>query len=78
MMIYPWKSEVVAELFCTRSARDNPSNRKLVDLKHLQKYSIALEAIVQETTEGNSDAYYLAEAIEVIRNLQNVAQLRTF
>ncbi|KAG1869312.1 hypothetical protein C8R48DRAFT_114698 [Suillus tomentosus] len=33
---------------------------------------------MKETTEGNPDAYYLAEAIEAIRNLQNVAQLRTF
>jgi hypothetical protein len=46
--------------------------------EHLQKYPIALEAIMKETTEGNPDAYYLAEAIEAIRSLQNVAQLRTF
>jgi hypothetical protein len=33
---------------------------------------------MKATTEGNPDAYYLAQAIESIRNLQNVAQLRTF
>ncbi|KAG2054467.1 hypothetical protein BDR06DRAFT_1050357 [Suillus hirtellus] len=42
------------------------------------KYPITLEAIMKETTEGNPDMYYLAEAIEAIRNLQNVAQLWTF
>ena len=33
---------------------------------------------MKETTDGNPDAYYLAEAIEAIKNLQNVSQLRTF
>lgn len=33
---------------------------------------------MKETTEGNPDAYYLAEAIHAIKDLQNVAQLRTF
>jgi len=46
--------------------------------EHLQRYPIALEAILKETTEGNSDALYLAQAINAIRDLQNVAQLRTF
>jgi RHO1 GDP-GTP exchange protein 1/2 len=33
---------------------------------------------MKETTEGNPDAYYLAQAVESIRNLQNDAQLLTF
>lgn len=33
---------------------------------------------MKETTEGNPDAYYLAEAIHGIKDLQNVSQLRTF
>jgi hypothetical protein len=33
---------------------------------------------MKETTEDNPGAYYLTEAVEVLRNLQNVAQLRTF
>lgn len=33
---------------------------------------------MKETTDGNPDAYYLAEAIQAIKNLQNVSQLRTF
>ncbi|KAG1766227.1 Dbl homology domain-containing protein [Suillus placidus] len=69
---------------CSRQSKHQEARR--LDLKHflsrpsghLQKYPIALEAIMKETTEGNPDAYYLAEAIEAIRNLQNVAQLRTF
>ncbi|KAG1874382.1 CNH domain-containing protein [Suillus subluteus] len=69
---------------CSRQSKQQEARR--LDLKHflsrpsehLQKYPIALEAIMKETTEGNPDAYYLAEAIEAIRNLQNVAQLRTF
>lgn len=69
---------------CSRQSKQQEARR--LDLKHflsrpsehLQKYPIALEAIMKETTEGNPDAYYLAEAIEAIKNLQNVAQLRTF
>ncbi|KAG0704190.1 hypothetical protein DFH29DRAFT_873972 [Suillus ampliporus] len=50
-----------------------------VDLRlFLKKYPIALEAIMKETTEGNVDTYYLAEAIEAIRSLRNVVQLRMF
>ncbi|KAG2336295.1 Dbl homology domain-containing protein [Suillus weaverae] len=69
---------------CSRQSKHQEAHQ--LDLKHflsrpsehLQKYSVALEAIMKETTEGSPDAYYLAEAIEAIRNLQNVAQLRTF
>ncbi|KAJ7282099.1 Dbl domain-containing protein [Mycena rebaudengoi] len=46
--------------------------------EHLQKYPVLLEAIYHETAEGNPDADYLMEAIEAIKNLQSVAQLRTF
>ncbi|KAJ7272700.1 CNH domain-containing protein [Mycena haematopus] len=46
--------------------------------EHLQKYPVLLEAIFHETAEGNPDADYLMEAVGAIRNLQSVAQLRTF
>ncbi|KAJ7460820.1 signal transducer [Mycena latifolia] len=46
--------------------------------EHLQKYPVLLEAICHETAEGNPDADYLMEAVGAIRNLQSVAQLRTF
>ncbi|KAG9313170.1 hypothetical protein JVU11DRAFT_6624 [Chiua virens] len=70
---------------CSRQSVKQQESRRL-DLKHflsrpsehLQKYPLALEAIMKETTEGNPDAYYLAEAIHAIKDLQNVAQLRTF
>jgi hypothetical protein len=44
----------------------------------LQKYPVLLEAIYHETAEGNPDADYLMEAVQAIKNLQSVAQLRTF
>ncbi|KAL4062545.1 CNH domain-containing protein [Scleroderma citrinum] len=44
----------------------------------LEKYPLALEAIMKATTDGNPDAYYLAEAIQAIKSLQGVGQLRTF
>ncbi|ESK85040.1 signal transducer [Moniliophthora roreri MCA 2997] len=47
-------------------------------IEHLQKYPVLLEAILNETVEGNPDAEYLQEAIEAIRALQGIAQLRTF
>lgn len=37
-----------------------------------------LEAIFNETAEGNPDADFLLEAIQAIKQLQTVAQLRTF
>lgn len=46
--------------------------------EHLQKYPVLLHAIFRETAEGNPDAEFLQEAIEAIKNLQSVAQLRTF
>jgi RHO1 GDP-GTP exchange protein 1/2 len=33
---------------------------------------------MHETADGNPDADYLLEAIQAIKNLQSVAQLRTF
>jgi hypothetical protein len=39
---------------------------------------VLLEAILATTAEGNPDTDYLAHAIQAIKNLQTVAQLRTF
>lgn len=46
--------------------------------EHLQKYPVVFEAIRTETAEGNPDVDFLAEAIEAMKNLQGVAQLKTF
>jgi len=46
--------------------------------EHLQKYPVLLEAVHNETAEENPDAEFLVEATVAIRNLQSVAQLRTF
>ncbi|TDL23713.1 Dbl domain-containing protein [Rickenella mellea] len=46
--------------------------------EHLQKYPVLLEAIFNETMEDNADAEFLLEAIQAIRGLSTVAQLRTF
>ncbi|KAF8329377.1 Dbl-like domain-containing protein [Cantharellus anzutake] len=46
--------------------------------EHLQRYPTLLEAIRNETVQGNPDADYLQEASESIRKLSTVAQLRTF
>lgn len=58
--------------------------------EHLQRYPALLEAILNattmheetnaygETVEGNPDADFLKEAIEAIKGLQGVAQLRSF
>ncbi|KAJ6485700.1 signal transducer [Mycena sanguinolenta] len=70
---------------CSRQASRAGDTMRL-DLKHflnrpaehLQKYPVLLEAIFHETAEGNPDADYLMEAVGAIRNLQSVAQLRTF
>lgn len=72
-------------LFLEECARQSVESRRL-DVKHLlnrpsehlQKYPLALEAIMKATTDGNPDAYYLAEAIQAIKSLQGVGQLRTF
>lgn len=62
-----------------------PESRRL-DLKHflqrpseqLQKYPVVLDAILGATVEGNPDGDFLLEAIQAIKQLQSVAQLRTF
>lgn len=46
--------------------------------EHLQKYPVLLEAILQVTDQDNPDADYLVEAMRAMRNLSNVATLRTF
>jgi len=46
--------------------------------EHLLQYPVLLEAVKNETAEENPDSEFLLEAIEAIRNLQTVAQLRTF
>ncbi|KAI1790239.1 Dbl-like domain-containing protein [Ganoderma leucocontextum] len=46
--------------------------------EHLQKYPVLLEAICNETTEGNPDVEFLKEAIAAIKKLQTVAQLWTW
>ncbi|TFK71669.1 hypothetical protein BDN72DRAFT_957951 [Pluteus cervinus] len=70
---------------CSRqSARQGDAVR--LDLKHflnrpsehLQKYPVLLEAVMNETDEGNPDSGFLKEAVEAMKNLQSSAQLRTF
>ena len=64
----------------------HPDNVARMDLKHwlnrpsehLQKYPVVFEAIRTETAEGNPDVDFLKEAIEAMRNLQNMGQLKTF
>jgi len=46
--------------------------------EHLQKYPVLLDAVYRETEKSNPDGDYLREAIDVIEDLQNVAQLQTF
>ena len=84
----PGLSHTLIEVYlqqCTRQS-SRPGEVLRLDLKHflnrpsehLQKYPVTLEAIRTETAVGNPDADYLTEAIEAIKNLQSVAQLRTF
>lgn len=64
----------------------HPDNVAKMDLKHwlnrpsehLQKYPVVFEAIRTETAQGNPDVDFLKEAIEAMRNLQGIAQLKTF
>jgi len=46
--------------------------------ERLQKYPPLLRAILEETARNYPDADYLSEAIEAIKNLHDMAQLRTF
>lgn len=72
---------------CTRQRLPRSmEGARLLDLKHylnrpsehLQKYPVLLEAIVNETHRSNPDGEFLQEAIDAIKSLQQVAQLRTF
>ncbi|KAG6812340.1 hypothetical protein H0H92_003329 [Tricholoma furcatifolium] len=73
---------------CSRqqAARPGASGNMRLDLRHflnrpsehLQKYPVLLQAICKATARGSADADFLVEAIAVIKNLQSVAQLRTF
>lgn len=75
-------------LFLEQCSRQTlrPGDSMRLDLKHflnrpsehLQKYPVLLQAIFHETVDGNPDADFLMEAVEAIKNLQTVAQLRTF
>lgn len=64
----------------------NPDNVNKMDLKHwlnrpsehLHRYPVLFDAIRTETAEGNPDIDFLKEAVEAMRNLQGIAQLRTF
>ncbi|KAF8806848.1 Dbl homology domain-containing protein, partial [Phlegmacium glaucopus] len=70
---------------CSRQLSARPGGPRL-DLKHylnrpaehLQKYPVLLDAVYTETEASNPDGDYLREAIDVIQDLQNVAQLQTF
>lgn len=46
--------------------------------EHLHKYTVLLDAILKETSEGNPDAEFLAEAMQAIARLSVATQLRTF
>ena len=46
--------------------------------EHLRKYPVLLEAVYHETPKDNPDGEFLLESITAIKNLQSVAQLRTF
>lgn len=69
---------------CERNLAGRGENR--MDLRkylnrpseHLQKYPVLLEAVYHETPKENPDGDFLLESITAIKNLQTVAQLRTF
>jgi len=71
-------------VFLVRCFR-HPDNVSKMDLKHwlnrpsehLQKYPVLIEAIRTETAEGNPDVDYLKEAVEVMGNIQSIAQRTT-
>lgn len=46
--------------------------------EHLQKYPVVFDAIRTETAEENPDGEFLKEAIEAMKNLQGIAQLKSF
>jgi hypothetical protein len=73
-------------VFFLKQRPRHPDNVNKMDLKHwlnhpsehLHKYPVVFEAIRSGTAEGNPDVDFLGEAVEAMRNLQGVAQLKTF
>ncbi|KAF8956940.1 CNH domain-containing protein [Flammula alnicola] len=71
---------------CSRQQSTRSGESLRLDLKHflnrpsehLQKYPVLLEAVHNETAAENPDAEFLVEAIDAIKNLQSISQLRTF
>ncbi|KAF8075178.1 CNH domain-containing protein [Lyophyllum atratum] len=71
---------------CSRQPSVRQSTSMRLDLRHflnrpsehLQKYPVLLQAICKATARGSPDIDFLGEAIDAIKNLQGVAQLRTF
>ncbi|KAF8159396.1 CNH domain-containing protein [Crassisporium funariophilum] len=71
---------------CSRQQSSRATESPRLDLKHflnrpaehLQKYPVLLEAVYHETEAENPDAEFLVEAIEAIKNLHSMAQLRTW
>jgi len=47
-------------------------------LGHLNECLIILEAVLTETADENPDIDFLTQAVEAMKNLQNVVQLETF
>ncbi|KAF9038576.1 CNH domain-containing protein [Panaeolus papilionaceus] len=45
---------------------------------HLRSYPQSLEEVLKNTEPGNGDGEFVRQAIDAIRNLQSIAQLRTF
>ena len=87
--VYSRFSRKLYRLFVTDLPKQcvrHPDNVTKMDLKHwlsrpsdhLQKYPVVVEAIRTGTAEGNPDVDFLKEAIEAMRNLQKVAQLKVF
>ena len=46
--------------------------------EHLAKYPQMLELVLKHTSSDNGDGEFVAQAIDAIKSLQSVAQLRTF
>ncbi|KAF8202439.1 CNH domain-containing protein [Pholiota molesta] len=71
---------------CSRQQTSRAGDSPKLDLKaflnrpseHLQKYTVLLEAALKETAPENSDAEFLVEAIDAIKNLHAISQLWTF
>ncbi|KAG9014371.1 hypothetical protein FRB94_012777 [Tulasnella sp. JGI-2019a] len=78
------ESNAEFRLFLERAAR-HPDSRRL-DLRHfitrpsdhLKNYPVLLEAAMKETDPENPDVDFLREAAQAIRNLSDMALMRTF